>query len=69
VLNAEQDLFTDRVNLVQAQHDLAVAEFDLAQQIGRLTAEQLKLPVQIYDPKKHYDAVRNKWIGFGTKGE
>jgi outer membrane protein len=69
VLNAEQELFTDRVNLVQAQHDLAVAEFDLAQQIGRLTAEQLKLPVQIYDPKKHYDAVRNKWIGFGTKGE
>ncbi len=69
VLNAEQELFTDRVNLVQAQHDLAVAEFDLAQQIGRLTAESLKLPVQLYDPKKHYDEVRNKWIGFGSKGQ
>jgi outer membrane protein len=69
VLNAEQELFTDRVNLVQAQHDLAVAEFDLAQQVGHLTAEELKLPVQPYDPKKHYDAVRNKWIGFGSKGE
>jgi outer membrane protein len=69
VLNAEQELFTDRVNLVQAQHDLAVAEFDLTQQVGHLTAEELKLPVQPYDPKKHYDAVRNKWIGFGSKGE
>ncbi len=69
VLNAEQELFTDRVNLVQAQHDLAVAEFDLAQQVGHLTAEHMKLPVQLYDPKKHYDAVRNKWIGFGSKGE
>ena len=69
VLNAEQELFTDRVQLVQAQHDLAVAEFDLAQQVGRLTAEQLKLPVQLYDVRKHYDEVRNKWIGFGSKGE
>jgi outer membrane protein len=69
VLNAEQELFTDRVNLVQAQHDLAVAEFDLAQQVGHLTAEELKLPVQPYDPKKHYDEVRNKWIGFGSKGQ
>jgi len=69
VLNAEQELFTDRVNLVQAQHDLAVAEFDLAQQVGHLTAEELKLPVQPYDPKRHYDEVRNKWIGFGSKGQ
>ena len=69
VLNAEQELFTDRVNLVTAQHDLAVSEYNLVQQIGRLTAEQLKLPVQLYDPKKHYDAVRNKWIGFGAKGQ
>ena len=69
VLNAEQELFTDRVQLVQAQHDLAVSEFDLAQQVGHLTAEYLKLPVQLYDPKKHYDEVRNKWIGFGSKGQ
>jgi len=69
VLNAEQELFTDRVNLVQAQHDLAVAEFDLAQQVGHLTAEEMKLPVQPYDPRKHYDEVRNKWIGFGSKGQ
>jgi len=67
VLNAEQELLVDRVNLVTAQHDLAVIEFDLAQQIGRLTAAELKLPVELYDPDRHYKEVRGKWIGFGPK--
>lgn len=66
VLNAQQELFTDRTLLVKAQHDLAVAEFNLALQIGRLTAIDLDLPVQLYDVQKHYDAVRNKLIGFGA---
>lgn len=67
VLNAEQELFTDRVQLVTAQHDLAVAEFTLANQIGRLTAADLNLPVTLYDVDKHYRSVRDKWIGFGSK--
>ncbi len=66
VLNAQQELFSDRVLLVKAQHDLAVAEFNLAQQVGRLTAADLNLPVQLYDVDKHYEAVRNKLIGFGA---
>ena len=49
VLNQQQELFTDQVSLVQAQHDLAVAEFNLAQQIGTLTAVNLGLPVKLYD--------------------
>jgi len=69
VLNAEQELFTDRVNLVQAQHDLAIAEYDLTQQIGRLTAQDMKLPAQYYDVNTHYKSVRDKWIGFGSKDE
>jgi outer membrane protein len=67
VLNAEQELFSDRVSLVQAQHDLAVAEFNLSQQIGRLTAADLKLPVTLYDVDKHYRAVRNQWLGLSPK--
>ena len=66
VLNAQQELFTDRTLLVKAQHDLAVAEFNLSQQIGRLTAVDLELPVDLYDVKKHYEAVRNKLVGFGA---
>jgi len=67
VLNAEQELFTDQVQLVTAQHDLAVAEFTLAEQIGRLTAVDLRLPVKLYDVDRHYRSVRDKWAGFGAK--
>jgi outer membrane protein len=67
VLNAEQELFSDRVSLVTAQHDLAVAEFNLANAIGRLTAVDLKLPVKLYDVQTHYNSVRDKWLGFGAK--
>ena len=66
VLITEQTLFSAQVNLVTSQHDLAVAEFNLAQQIGRLTAADLKLKVKLYDVDKHYRDVRGKWIGFGS---
>jgi outer membrane protein len=66
VLNAEQELFTDRTNLVRAQHDLAVAEFNLADQIGRMTAADLKLKVNLYDVNRYYEAVRSKWLGLGS---
>ncbi len=69
VLNAEQELFTDRVSLVQAQHDLAIAEFDLTQQTGHLTAQDMKLPAQYYDVDAHYKSVHDKWIGFGSKDQ
>jgi outer membrane protein len=67
VLNSEQELFTDRVQLVTAQHDLALAEFNLTQQIGRLTAADLRLPVKLYDVDTHYRSVRDKWFGFGAR--
>jgi outer membrane protein len=67
VLNAEQELFTDRVQLVTAQHDLAVAEFTLSDQIGSLTAADLHLPVKLYDADAHYRSVRDKLLGFGAK--
>ena len=44
----------------------AVAEFSVAADVGRLTALDLNLPVQPYDFTKHYKAVRNKWLGFGS---
>ena len=65
ILNAEQILFQSRVNLVTAQHDEVVAEFSLASALGRLTAKQLNLPVTYYDPDVNFEAVRDKWIGFG----
>lgn len=69
VLNAEQELFTDRVQLVTAQHDTSLAEFTLAQQVGRLTAADLHLPVKLYDVDAYYRQVRDKWLGFGPHSD
>lgn len=66
VLNAEQQLYTDQISLAKTQHDLHVAEYTLSQQIGRLTALDLKLNVKLYDARVHYDSVRNKWFGLDS---
>lgn len=69
VLNAEQELLNARVALVVAERDEYVAAFDLRSAIGRLTAAQLALPVEVYDPAIHYRAVRNKLFGLSTPDE
>jgi len=46
-VNAEQVLRTDRVNLLIAEHDLGLAEFDVALDAGPLAAAELRLPVQL----------------------
>jgi outer membrane protein len=63
VLNAEQDLFTARVNLVSSQRDETVFSYQLASSVGRLTAAELRLPVQLYDPVAHYNLTRGRWFG------
>jgi outer membrane protein len=65
VLISEQQLFTTQSQLVGAQHDAAVAEYNLAAAIGRLIAPELRLPVQLYDMDAHYRAVKDKLLGFG----
>lgn len=66
ILNAEQVLLQSRVNLVSSQHDEIVAELSLASAVGALTAKNLALPVELYEPDKNFNTVRDKWIGFGT---
>ena len=66
VLNAEQALVNARQSLIVAQHDRVVASYSLLSAVGRLSAEQLKLPVSIYDPTTHYHQVRDSWIGVRT---
>ena len=63
VLNAEQALVNARVSLIVAQHDRVVASFSLLSAVGRLSAQELHLPVAIYDPMVHYQQVRDAWIG------
>ena len=57
-------MFTTQSQLVTAEHDTAVAEFNVAAAVGRLIAPELNLPVSLYDMGRHYREVKNKWIGF-----
>jgi outer membrane protein len=69
VLNAEEELMNAQVNKVQAQHDEMLAAYRLLNAAGQLTAEYLGLAVDLYDPNRHYEEVRDKWIGFGDRPE
>ena len=66
VLNAEQALVNARQNLLVAQHDRVVASYSVLSAVGRLSAQELALPVPVYDPMVHYQQVRDSWIGVRT---
>jgi len=65
VLNAEQELLNARVSLVQALATLINASYALTATVGRLTARDLGLQVDIYDPRAYYNTVRDRWVGTG----
>jgi outer membrane protein len=66
VLNSQQTLVNARVSLITAQHDRIVASYTLLSAVGRLSAQVLALPVEIYDPSVHYHQVRDSWFGLRT---
>jgi outer membrane protein len=66
VLNAQQALLSARVQLVTAQHDQVVNSYTLLSAVGRLSIPTLGLAVAEYDPRVHFDQVKNKWIGLST---
>ena len=53
IITAEEALFAVQIAQVQARHDLQLAQYTLADTVGELTAEQLHLPVDLYDPEKY----------------
>lgn len=66
VLDAQQELLDARETLVLARRGRIVASFALLSAMGRLTAEELALPTEAYDPTEHYQAVRGRLIGVRT---
>ncbi len=66
VLDAEQELLNGKVSLVQTQQSEIFASYQLAAAVGRLTASDLRLPVDLYDPTQYYNANRTRWFGFGA---
>lgn len=67
VLNAESALLDAQIILAQAERDQIVAAYQILGSVGRLTARQIGLGADYYDPIENYDRVRNKWIGTGVK--
>lgn len=65
VLNAEQELLDARTDMARAQHDRDYAILQIESAVGTLTADALKLAVDVYDPDRHYDDNSGKLIGFG----
>ncbi|WP_460086223.1 TolC family outer membrane protein [Roseibium sp. LAB1] len=66
VLDAQRELVTQQSNLVTAQRNRIVSGYQLVAAVGRLDAETLGLNVARYNPKQHYQAVRDQWFGLRT---
>ncbi|MEO0484997.1 MAG: TolC family outer membrane protein [Pseudomonadota bacterium] len=59
VLDAEQELLDARANRVAAVASEFKAAYAVLQATGRLTAQDLGLPVQLYDPTEYYNLVKS----------
>lgn len=59
VLDAEQALLDARTNLISAEIDVYIAAYSILSSIGQLTARDLNLAVQTYDPAAYYNLVKS----------
>ncbi|MES0882191.1 TolC family outer membrane protein [Roseibium sp. SCP14] len=66
VLDAQRELVTQQSNLVTAQRNRIVGGYQLVASVGQLDAGSLGLNVARYEPKQHYQAVRDQWFGLRT---
>ena len=69
VLNAEQQNLNASVNLVSFQRDLVVASYGVLANMGRLTAADIALQAELYDPARYYGEVKDSWYGWGAAYE
>ncbi len=64
-LNAQQELLDASVSLLRAQRDEFIASNDLLSAMGKMTAQNLALDVELYDPVANYAYTRGRWFGTG----
>jgi outer membrane protein len=69
VLDAEQELLNARANQIRAQYELSKASYALLATMGLLTAENLNLRVQIYDPTAYYNLVDDAPARLSPQGQ
>ncbi len=68
ILDAEQELLDSQVELVRSERDEVVASYEVLNAVGRLTATEIALPVEIYDAESDYGSVKDKWFGTSAPG-
>jgi outer membrane protein len=69
VLNAEQQHLNASVGLVSFQRDLVVTSYGVLAATGRMTAADISLQAELYDPTKYYGEVKDAWFGWGAASE
>ncbi|WP_221939213.1 hypothetical protein, partial [Mycobacterium sp. KBS0706] len=52
-----------QLSLVQARRNEVVAGYQLRNAVGTLTAQDMGLPVKVYDPEPDYQKTRARWWG------
>ena len=62
VLDAYQELLNSNVEEVKARRDYYVSGMNLLLSMGKLTAEDLNLNVELYDADKYYQDTKGKWL-------
>ena len=62
VLDAFQTLLNSQVEVVKARREYYLSAMQVMQAIGKLTAKNLKLDVELYNPKVYYKETRDKWL-------
>ena len=62
ILDAEQDFYNSQLQLVKARAALISASYWVQATQGKLTANNLDLPVKLYNPISNYINVKSKWF-------
>ena len=68
VLNAEQELLEAEANLISAEADVYILAYSLLEKMGLMTARDLNLNVQTYDPAAYYELVKNAPVQNSPQG-
>lgn len=66
VLDTEKDLVQAQTELVSSVRDYLLYGYYILASMGQLNVDKLKLPVQRVDVRKHYEEVKDRWVGLGT---
>lgn len=68
VLNAEQELLEAEADLISAEADVYVLAYSLLEKMGLMTARDLNLNVQTYDPAAYYELIKNAPVQNSPQG-